>query len=78
MTLYYDAHRELQDRFDTRRLADRLEDQKVHDELSEADAQFVATSDMLFLATSDPEGQPTCCSRPASRDSSAWSIRRPS
>jgi uncharacterized protein len=59
MSLYHDAQRELQDRFETRRLADRLE-QKVHAELSDADAQFVAARDMLFLATCDQEGQPTC------------------
>ncbi len=60
MTLYHDAQRQLQDRFDTRRLADRLEERKVHTELSDADAEFVSARDMLFLATCDPGGQPTC------------------
>lgn len=60
MTMYHDAQRALQDRFDSRRLADRLEDVKVHDALSEADMRFVSSRDMFFLATSDPEGYPTC------------------
>ena len=30
MSMYHDGNREMQDRFDTRRLADRLEDVKVH------------------------------------------------
>jgi hypothetical protein len=60
MTLYYEAHRRLQDRFDSRRLADRLEDVKVSPTLSDSDARFVASRDMLFLATCDPSGQPTC------------------
>jgi predicted pyridoxine 5'-phosphate oxidase superfamily flavin-nucleotide-binding protein len=60
MTMYRETHRALQDRFDTRRLADRLEEVKVRAELSEADARFVAERDMLFLATCDEDGQPTC------------------
>jgi predicted pyridoxine 5'-phosphate oxidase superfamily flavin-nucleotide-binding protein len=59
-SLYHAGQRTLQDRFDTRRLADRLEEVKVHAELSDADMQFIAARDMLFLATCDPSGQPTC------------------
>ena len=60
MSMYHDAQRALQRRFDTTRLADRLEEVKVHSELSDADAQFVLARDMLFLATCDAAGQPTC------------------
>lgn len=35
--LYEDPHRELHDRFDTRRLADRLEEKLLHDTLAESD-----------------------------------------
>lgn len=59
-SMYHDGQRALQERFDTRRLADRLEDVKVHAELSDADARFIRARDMLFLATCDPSGQPTC------------------
>ncbi len=57
---YHDGSRDLQHRFDTRRLADRLEDVKVRDHLTPEDAEFIAVRDMLFLATADAQGRPTC------------------
>jgi hypothetical protein len=59
-SMYHAGQRTLQDRFDTRRLADRLEVVKVHAPRSAADMPFVAARDMLFLATCGPSGQPTC------------------
>ena len=59
-SMYHPAQRALQDQFDARRLADRLEEVKVHAELTDADAAFITSRDMLFLATCDPSGQPTC------------------
>src|SRR5882672_4422489 len=58
--LYHDAQRSLQDRFDPRRLADRIEERLVHDFIDEGDAEFIAARDMFFLATVDPEGRPNC------------------
>ena len=58
--MYHDGSRALQDRYDTRRLADRLEAVKVHDRLTPADRAFVERLDMFFLATADGEGRPTC------------------
>ena len=58
--IYSPASRELQDRFDTRRLADRLGEVKVHDCFTAADREFIERLDMFFLATVDGEGQPTC------------------
>jgi uncharacterized protein len=58
--LYHDGARELQDRFDTRRLADRLEQVKVHDTISAEDRAFIERMDMLFLATADAGGRPQC------------------
>ena len=58
--LYSAAARELQDRFDTRRLADRLAEVKVHDAFTEEDRAFLERMDMFFLATVDELGQPTC------------------
>jgi uncharacterized protein len=58
--IYHDGSRELQDRFDTRRLADRLHEVKVHDRFTAADREFIARLDMFFLATADAEGRPTC------------------
>jgi len=57
---YADASRNLQDRFDTRRLADRLAEVKVHHEFTDADRHFIQAQDMFFLATVDQHGQPTC------------------
>jgi predicted pyridoxine 5'-phosphate oxidase superfamily flavin-nucleotide-binding protein len=61
MTDFYSpASRTLQDRFDTRRLADRLVEVTVHDRFTPADRAFIEARDMLFLATVDSSGQPTC------------------
>jgi predicted pyridoxine 5'-phosphate oxidase superfamily flavin-nucleotide-binding protein len=59
-TLYHEGSRSLQDRFDSRRLADRIEDRLVHDELNPHDAAFIASRDMFFLATADELGRPNC------------------
>jgi hypothetical protein len=61
MTLEYSTHsRALQDRFDTRRLADRLVEVKVHDRFTDNDRRFIERLDMFFIATVDAQGQPTC------------------
>jgi predicted pyridoxine 5'-phosphate oxidase superfamily flavin-nucleotide-binding protein len=58
--LYHSGSRSLQDRFDTRRLADRLEDVKVTDVIDERDRAFIESLDMLFVATADEHGRPNC------------------
>ena len=58
--LFGETHRDLQDRFDTRRLADRIEERLVRDYLSDDDRAFIERLDMFFLATTDAEGRPTC------------------
>jgi predicted pyridoxine 5'-phosphate oxidase superfamily flavin-nucleotide-binding protein len=58
--LYHPGSRSLQDRFDTRRLADRLEDVKVTDVIDERDRAFIEGMDMLFIATADEHGRPNC------------------
>tara|TARA_Y100000588_G_scaffold343914_1_gene389729 strand:+ start:116 stop:772 length:657 start_codon:yes stop_codon:yes gene_type:complete len=57
--LYADSHRELQDQFDTRRLADRLEEMIVADAISEDDRIFIESREFFFLSTVNPDGQPT-------------------
>jgi uncharacterized protein len=57
---YHQGARELQDRFDTRRLADRLAEVKVRAAISADDRAFIERMDMLFLATADAEGRPQC------------------
>lgn len=58
--MYHRGSRELQERFDSVRLADRLEERIVHDTLSDGDKRFIESLDCFFLATVDPAGQPTC------------------
>jgi predicted pyridoxine 5'-phosphate oxidase superfamily flavin-nucleotide-binding protein len=52
--------RTLQGRFDTRRLADRLDEKLGRTEFTEEDRQFIETRRLFFLATADAEGQPDC------------------
>ncbi len=56
---YHDGQRELQDRFDTRRLADRL-DEATGDTIGDAHRRFIESRDMFFLATVDANGLPQC------------------
>jgi predicted pyridoxine 5'-phosphate oxidase superfamily flavin-nucleotide-binding protein len=60
VTLYHAGSRSLQDRFDTRRLADRIEDVKVTDTIGDGDRAFIESMDMLFIATADEQGRPSC------------------
>ena len=58
---YHQGSRALQDRFDTRRLADRLDEKFLSHPLIDAEARaFIERMDMFFLATADPEGRPQC------------------
>ena len=56
--MYHQGNRELQDRFDSRRIADRLEQVTVHDQLSGGDVALIERSTMFFLATADADGWP--------------------
>lgn len=56
---YSGSHRALQDRFDTRRLADALQDKVVRSTLAPMDRKFIAASDFFFLSTVDHNGYPT-------------------
>jgi predicted pyridoxine 5'-phosphate oxidase superfamily flavin-nucleotide-binding protein len=58
---YHDGSRRLQDRFDTRRLADRLDERFVQRARIDADDRaFIERMDMFFLATADADGRPQC------------------
>ena len=58
--MYTDAQRSLQDHFDSRRLADRIEERLVQTELDAADVAFIERQIMFFLATSDEHGHLNC------------------
>jgi predicted pyridoxine 5'-phosphate oxidase superfamily flavin-nucleotide-binding protein len=59
-TFYNEGSREIQDRFDTRRLADRLEQVTLRRAFTDDDKAFIARAPMFFLATADAEGHPDC------------------
>jgi uncharacterized protein len=56
--IYHDGSRELQDRFDTRRIADRLEKVDVHDVFTGAEREIIESAPMFWLATTDADGFP--------------------
>src|SRR4051794_9952591 len=61
MATYHDGSRRLQDRFDTRRLADRLDERFVQrGTIDASDKDLIERLDMFFLATADAQGQPQC------------------
>jgi hypothetical protein len=58
--MYHDGSRRLQDRFDSRRIADRLEQVTVHTAFTDKDRELIERSPMFFLASADAEGRPDC------------------
>jgi hypothetical protein len=57
---YHEGMRRLQDRFDTRRLADRLDEKLGRTEFTAEDREFIESRRLFFLATADSGGQPDC------------------
>lgn len=57
--LYGETHRALQDKLDSRRMADRVEEIVVRPEIDEAGKAFIESRDMFFLSTVDHNGRPT-------------------
>ena len=57
--LFGEQHRELQDDFGTRQLADRIEEIACVTEFSDEAKGFIESQDMFFLATTDHNGRPT-------------------
>lgn len=56
--LYHEGSRQLQDRFDTRRIADRLERVDLHQVFTDAERQMIESAPMFFLSTLDADGFP--------------------
>ena len=59
-TAYHAGMRQLQDRFDTRRLADRLDEKLGRSAFTADDRAFIESRSMFFLATADAQGWPDC------------------
>lgn len=57
--LFGPQHRELQDHFESRPMADRIEQVAAQTEIDEAAKAFIESRDMFFLATVDHQGRPT-------------------
>ena len=58
--MYHDGNRHLQDRFDSRRISDRLEEKLTRTAFSDDDKAFIEGAAYFFLATADSEGRPDC------------------
>src|SRR5512147_1194270 len=57
---YHAGMRGLQDRFDARRLADRLAERLSRERFTDEDRDFIESRTMFFLATADAAGAPDC------------------
>ena len=51
MSMYHEGHRELQDRYRGRAVADRLEQHRMHRVFTDTDREFIETAHFFFLAT---------------------------
>jgi predicted pyridoxine 5'-phosphate oxidase superfamily flavin-nucleotide-binding protein len=58
--MYHEGNRSLQDRFDSRRIADRLVEVLHRTVFTEEDRAFIESRSMFFLATADAQGAPDC------------------
>jgi len=59
-SLYGESHRTLQRRFDSERLANRIEERLVREVIGPDERAFIERLDMFFLATVDVAGRPSC------------------
>ena len=59
-SIYNEGARRLQDRFETRALADRVEQHAVRPQFTEADRALIEAAPFFFLATVDQQGLPQC------------------
>ena len=58
--MFHDGNRQLQDRFDSRRISDRLEQKLTRNEFTADDKLFIESLPYFFLATADVRGRPDC------------------
>jgi len=58
--LFHSGEREIQQRFDSVRLADKVASVTMHDAFSPNDKAFIERMDMFFLATGDAPGNLDC------------------
>src|SRR6202044_1224881 len=58
--LYHEGNRRLQDQFDSRCIADRLEQVTTRTAFTDEDKTFIESQCFFFLATATAEGHQTC------------------
>jgi uncharacterized protein len=58
--LYHEGNRRLQDRFESRRISDRLEEKLARTKFTPDDQAFIEGAHYFFLATADEHGRPDC------------------
>jgi len=58
--LFHEGNRRLQDAFESRRIADRLEQVTTRTAFTADDKMFIESAPFFFLATADAEGRPDC------------------
>jgi uncharacterized protein len=57
---YHEGHRRLQDQFDSRRIADRLDEVTARTAFTDDDKTFIEGRLFFFVATASTAGYPTC------------------
>ena len=58
--LYHEGNRKFQEEFDSRRLADRLEEKLCRTVFNDDDKSFIESCIYFFIATADASGHPDC------------------
>ena len=58
--MYHDGNRRLQDEFESRRIADRLEEKLTRTAFTADDKAFIESTPYFFIATADADGHPDC------------------
>lgn len=58
--MYHEQSRALQDRFDSRRIADALAQKILRARFTDEDRAFIGRQRLFFLATADAQGRPDC------------------
>ncbi len=60
MAMYHEGNRELQARFGSAALADRLAERTTRNRFSDGDKELIEGCAFFFLATADAQGRPDC------------------
>jgi uncharacterized protein len=58
--MYHDGNRQLQDRFESRRISDRLEERLTRTAFNDDDKAFIEGAAYFFMASADADGRPDC------------------